>query len=110
MKANGECIYGCDYAGLEKQSWGYYTKNKKGEVYMIVFNRPCSNLLKVVVPSKTVIKKATVLNHGETKFVETTRNQYNVALPAQLGEGPWVIKLQMKGGEGQKGEYREALT
>ena len=110
MKAYGECIYGCDYAGLAKQPWGYYTKNKKGEVYMIVFNRPCSQLLKVTLPSKTVITKATVLHHGDTQFVETTRNQYNVTLPAHLGDGPWVIKLQLKGGEGQKGEYREALT
>lgn len=26
MKKNSECIYGCDYAGWEKQDWGYYTR------------------------------------------------------------------------------------
>lgn len=24
MKRYGECIYGCDYVGWDKQDWGYY--------------------------------------------------------------------------------------
>lgn len=36
MQQFGECIYGCDYAGWEKQAWGYYTRKEK-EVYMVVF-------------------------------------------------------------------------
>ena len=46
MKRYGECIYGCDYAGWDKQDWGYYTR-KGQEVYMVVFNRPYLGLLKV---------------------------------------------------------------
>ena len=110
MKANGECIYGCDYAGWEKQDWGYFTKNKQGDIYMIVFNRPCSNLLKVKVPTKTRITKATILNQHETKIIETTKNEYNIALPQKLSEGPWVIKLLVTDGEVQKDKYRDALT
>ena len=110
MKKNGECIYGCDYAGLPKQPWGYYTKNKRGEFYMIVFNQPYSKMLTVQVPKGTQLLKAQLLNGQEVKFVETTRNEYNVCVPQQSFDGPWVIKLQVKEKTSKADQYREALT
>ena len=52
MKKNGQCIYGCDYAGWEKQPWGYYTR-KGSDVYMVVFNCPYSKHLTVKTPKGT---------------------------------------------------------
>lgn len=110
MKENGEAIYGCDYAGLEKQPWGYYTKNQKGEIYMIVFNQPYSKMLSVKVPKGMQILNAHLLNKQEVKVVETTRNEYNVCVPEKEFKGPWVIKLQVKEAAAKKDHYREALT
>ena len=110
MKENGECIYGCDYAGLEKMPWGYYTKNKKGEIYMIVFNQPFSKMLTVRVPKGMKILNAHLLNNKEVKVVETTRNEYNVCIPEKEFKGPWVIKLQVKDNEKKADQYRDALT
>ena len=33
MQQYGECIYGCDYAGWDKQPWGYYTHKGKRGIY-----------------------------------------------------------------------------
>ena len=109
MKKYGECIYACDYAGWDKQPWGYYTR--KGEVvYMVVFNRPYSEHLTVKVPKGTQVVKAALLNGKEVKVVETARNEYNVNMPAQEPGEPFVIKLQIKEAAGAADKYRDALT
>lgn len=111
MSKYGQCIYGCDYAGLEKQDWGYFTKGKQGEIYMVVFNQPYSQRLIVKTPKNTSIVKASVLTTGEEiKVTETAKNEYNVSVPMQNPGEPYVIKLKMKYGKGTNGEYREALT
>lgn len=111
MSKYGQCIYGCDYAGLEKQDWGYFTKGKQGEIYMVVFNQPYSQRLIVKTPKNTSIVKASVLTTGEeVKVTETAKNEYNVSVPMQNPGEPYVIKLQMKYGKGTNGEYRDALT
>ena len=35
MSRYGKAVYACDYAGFDKQDWGYYTRGKNGEVYMV---------------------------------------------------------------------------
>ena len=108
MKENGEAIYGCGYAGLTKQSWGYFTKNHQDEIYMIVFNRPVSDMLKVAVPKGLKVTGAQLLHKQELKVYETTTNQYNVSMKGVNSEGPWVIKLKTESGE-QKNSYSKAL-
>lgn len=108
MKENGEAIYGCGYAGLAKQSWGYFTKNHQDEIYMIVFNRPVSDMLKVAVPKGLKVTGAQLLHKQELKVYETTTNQYNVSMKGVSSEGPWVIKLKTESGE-QKNSYSKAL-
>jgi alpha-L-fucosidase len=108
MKENGEAIYGCGYAGLTKQSWGYFTKNHQNEIYMIVFNRPVSDMLKVAVPKGLKVTGAQLLHKQELKVYETTTNQYNVSMKGVSSEGPWVIKLKTESGE-QKNSYSKAL-
>lgn len=109
MKKNGQCIYGCDYAGWEKQPWGYYTR-KGSDVYMVVFNCPYSKHLTVKTPKGTRVVKAALLNGKSVKVVETARNEYNVDMPAQEPGEPFVIKLQIKEAAGVVDKYRDALT
>ena len=109
MQKNGECIYACDYAGWEKQAWGYYT-HKKNSVYMIVFNRPYSKQLTVKVPKETQIINAILLNGEKMKVTETARNEYNVRVPKQDFQEPFVIKLEIKSSKTSTNKYYEALT
>lgn len=109
MKKYGECIYACDYAGFEKQDWGYYTR-KGQDVYMVVFNRPYSGLLTVKTPKGTQLMGAALLTGEKVNVRETARNEYNVGMPAQDPAEPFVIKLQIKEKEGAADKYRDALT
>ena len=109
MSVNGECIYGCDYAGWDKQAWGYYTRKGK-EVYMVVFNSPYSGHLVVKTPKDVKITKAVVLNGKEVDVKETARNEYNVDMPAKDPGVPFVIKLQIEENTNTADKYREALT
>lgn len=111
MGKYGAAIYGCDYAGLEKQDWGYYTKDKADNIYMVVFNSPYSDHLTVKVPKGTTVEGATLLTDGaKLQVVETTRNEYIVSTPAKDPKEPYVIVLKTKTNAGSKGEYRDALT
>ena len=110
MKKYGECIYGCDYSGWEKQAWGYYTRKGK-DVYMVVFNPPYSKHLVVKTPAGTeVVKAVTVNGWQEVKVVETARNEYNVDMPAKDPGEPFVIKLETKEKTAGTDKYRDALT
>ena len=102
-------IYGCDYAGWEKQAWGYYTR-KGDDVYMVVFNAPYSKKLTVKVPKGIKVVKATVLNGNEVDVTETTRNEYNVDMPSRDPGEPFVIKLQIEKATSTIDKYRDALT
>ena len=109
MKKNSECIYGCDYAGWEKQDWGYYTR-KSNQVYMVVFNPPYSGQLTVKTPKGITITTAKTLTGEQTQVTETTRNEYNVSLPKNMPQEPFVIKLEVKDAQKTQDKYREALT
>lgn len=109
MQKNGECIYACDYAGLAKQDWGYYTR-KDNQVYMVVFNPPYSGQLTVNLPKGSQIVGATLLTGEAVKIIETTRNEYNVTMPAKVPDEPFVIKLNIKSAKEATGKFREALT
>ena len=108
MRKYGECIYGCDYAGLEKQDWGYYTRHGEN-VYMVVFNRPYSSHLIVKSSKGEQLVSAELLDGTRLKVTETARNEYHVDMPSQAPGEPFVIRLHFeKAGENGK-IYREAL-
>ena len=108
MKKNGECIYGCDYAGFENQSWGYSSRTGD-DVYLVVFNPPYSKHLVVKTPAGTSVKAAEVIGGKEVKVEETARNEFNVDVPSSLPGEPFVIKLKIE--KKQSGnQYRDALT
>ena len=113
MRRYGECVYGCDYAGWDKQDWGYFTA-RGDSVYMVVFNRPYSGQAVVKVPSGTQIEAAEMVyapsGTARLQVTETARNEYNVAMPqADPGE-PFAVRLSLKRGGASTGQYRDALT
>lgn len=109
MDRYGEAVYGCDYAGWEKQPWGYYTR-KGDDVYMAVFNLPCSRHLTVKTPKGTKVVRATLLGGKDTSVRETARDEYIVDVPEKTPDGPFVIKLQIEASSGDSDRYRDALT
>lgn len=109
MRKNGEAIYGCGYAGLAKQDWGYYTRNGNS-LYMIVFNEPYTRQLCVKTPKGTAITGAALLDGTPLAVKETTNSEYNVAVPAVDPGEPYVIKLTFTEKDGTGNKYREALT
>lgn len=110
MKQNGECIYGCDYAGMEKQDWGYYTR-KGNNIYMVVFNLPFSRRLKVKVPRKLRINAARTLDGKEVEVTEAARDEYIVLADRFASEKePFVICLSVEDGSADSSRYRDALT
>lgn len=113
MKRYGECVYGCDYAGWDKQDWGYFTA-RGDSVYMVVFNRPYAGQAVVKVPAGTQLTGATLVGArdgaGELRVVETARNEYNVAMPATDPGEPFAIRLAVQRGAKSGDQYRDALT
>ncbi len=109
MKRYGQCVYGCDYAGWDKQDWGWYTTD--GEyVYMIVFNAPYSSLLTVKTPKDVSVESAVMMDGGRAlEVIETARNEYNVRMPSADPGEPFVIRLETGGSAGSGNKYRDAL-
>lgn len=99
MKINGAAIYGTDYAGLEPQGWGYFTKNKTtGKYYAVVFNTPISKKLRIKIPSKSsiVAYKFLVNSNRPLKLIEIGDSSYFLQLPEQSVDKPYVIEFEIK--------------
>ncbi|RPE08630.1 alpha-L-fucosidase [Chitinophaga lutea] len=110
MQQNGQVIYDCDYAGWEKQDWGYFTKPRTGNIVnMVVFNIPVNGLLKVKVPAGTKISKATLAGKN-VKVEEIAKDQFFIHLPQQAYKMPPVIVLEAVGGAKTNAQYQEAKT
>lgn len=104
MQANGNVVYGCDYAGWEKQDWGYYTKQKgSNTLNLVVFNVPVSGLLKIKAPAGTQFKSKQGLE-------EIAKDQYLFHMPQQLYKVPQVIILETENAGGSGDKYQEAKT
>lgn len=104
MQKNGNVIYNCDYAGWEKQDWGYYTKQKgTNTLNLVVFNIPVSGLLKIKAPAGTRFKTKQGLE-------EIAKDQYLFHMPVQLYKVPQVIILETESANGTGDKYQEAKT
>lgn len=108
MQQHGNVVYGCDYAGWEKQDWGYYTKQKgSNSLNLVVFNVPVSGLLKIKAPAGTKLR----LKQGSTfRLEEIAKDQYLIHLPVQLYKTPQVITLETDAGGVNGDKYQEAKT
>lgn len=103
MSVNGEAIYGCESAGLPEQKWGYYTMNPKtGVVYMVVLNHPVSDALRVKLPARTVLTSASSVTSPKmpVRIEEIARNEYFIHCKKTKRDSPYVIKIELKQGEG----------
>lgn len=110
MKVNSNAIYNCEYAGWEKQDWGYYTKRTgENKYYMIVFNVPVSGSLKVQPPRNWAVTKATLLGDA-TKKISLEKIDYGgsfIHLPKGFSTGkPFVIELETQKTTGTGNEQK----
>lgn len=104
MQTNSHVIYNCDYAGWEKQDWGYYTKQKgSNKLNLIVFNIPVSGLLKIKAPTGTRFKSKQGLK-------EIAKDQYLFQIPLQLYKTPQVIILETENTAANNDKFQEAKT
>lgn len=71
---------------------------------------PYSGQLTVKTPKGITITTAKTLTGEQTQVTETTRNEYNVSLPKNMPQEPFVIKLEVKDAQKTQDKYREALT
>ena len=113
MKDNSSAIYDCGFAGLKKQSWGYYTKpnNKENKLYMVVCNNPISGQYRVRLPKGQLIEKAYLLSspNKKVKMEEIAKYEYFITPGKVKGDKPFVIVLDLKAKESKK-VHQKALT
>ena len=99
MKVNNQAIYNCEFAGWEKQDWGYYTKKTAGnKVYMLVYNLPVSGNLKIKPPNFIKVEKAYFLTQPQ-KELSLESLDYGASyihLPDAKYPQPFVIVLEGK--------------
>ena len=62
-----------------------------------------------IIPAKA-IKSIWSYSTLPIQVTETTRNEYNVSLPKNMPQEPFVIKLEVKDAQKTQDKYREALT
>ncbi|ATL48702.1 alpha-L-fucosidase [Chitinophaga caeni] len=113
MAVNGQVIYNCDYAGLKKQDWGYFTREKgSNQLNMVIFNVPVSGLLHVDVPKGMILKKAHFLTTPgqQIKVEEIAKNQYLLHMPIKLYTSPQVIVVECDNGKENANKYQDAKT
>ena len=114
MKQNSEAIYNCGYAGLEKQDWGYFTKNAgTGKVYMVVFNQPVNRKLRIKLEKSQSISGMKLKGFPNEKLtLEDLNNQeFFIQLPAINTNHAFVIELEITMKDNLKqNTYQKPLT
>ncbi|MBI9061872.1 MAG: alpha-L-fucosidase [Marinilabiliaceae bacterium] len=112
MDENSEAIYGCGPSGLQKQDWGYFTKNNKsGKVYMNVFNNPVIGKYRVKLKKGQTLKKASLIGkQSEALHLEQISKTVYFVVPANVNtKDPFVIVLEIEEKESRK-FHQKALT
>ncbi|RPH30320.1 MAG: alpha-L-fucosidase [Bacteroidales bacterium] len=106
MKENSEAIYGCKYSELKKPDWGYYTQ-KGNNLYLIIFNKPINNVLRVTLPrsyNRKPVKAYFLAGQkplGLTRVIpglnKETNKYFDVTLPSGYApDKPFVIVLELQ--------------
>jgi len=114
MKLNSMAIYNCGYAGLEKQDWGYFTKNNNSnKYYMIVVNRPVTDKLRVKLEKGEGMSGIKMMGSPNVKLtVEDLNNQeFFIQLPPIKENHAFVIELEISTKDNLKpNTYQKPLT
>jgi alpha-L-fucosidase len=114
MKINAEAIYNCEYAGLDKQDWGYFTrKTESNKLYMVVFNEPLSGAYRIKLPAKMGIVKAYSLTKPTETLTkeEINSNEYFIHYKRPTGNQPFVIVVETTNATGNSNNvYDKAKT
>ncbi|CCH02078.1 alpha-L-fucosidase [Fibrella aestuarina BUZ 2] len=97
MAVNGEAIYAAGQSDFRKEDWGYYTKSKtSGKTYMVVFNTPVTNMLKVNIPKNQKIASQKLLGSKQVLPLEHIEGRMHyIRLPGGVRQQPAVIELQL---------------
>jgi alpha-L-fucosidase len=111
MGKYSEAVYGAYSCSLEEQKWGYYTQSENGDnMYLIVFNKPVNNKVRVKLPKAKEVENVTIIysaefvetkNKGEVKYGGRDKEgfyYYDIILPANYKNvtEPFVIKINIK--------------
>tara|TARA_R110001592_G_scaffold361272_1_gene671574 strand:- start:35235 stop:36644 length:1410 start_codon:yes stop_codon:yes gene_type:complete len=97
MAVNKNAIYNCGNVDWEKQDWGYYTKNREtGRIYMIVFNIPISNDLRVKTSQNIGLSNPYLLEKPKKKLIakKIKNNEFLIQLEPSDFSKPLVIVLE----------------
>ncbi|PZP51223.1 MAG: alpha-L-fucosidase [Pseudopedobacter saltans] len=111
MKTNGSAIYGANYTGWEKEDWGYSTiNNDSTKAYLIVFNVPVSNKIRVLTRKTQRIKRACFVaqqNRGLT-ISDLDYGYKEIAIPQKTYTSPFVIVLDIINTTAEKRQENKA--
>lgn len=110
MKTNSEAVYNCGYAGLEKQDWGYFTRNRQtGKIYLTIFNRPVNGKVRVRLPAGRQLRTVRELKGATLKTEEIRKQEYFIELKIPGGNIPQVLEMELSEGS-SSGKEEEAKT
>lgn len=124
MSINCNAVYGVQHSILEKQDWGTSTQNGD-DIYLTVFNKPMSNILKIKVPKSPnknciyVIENAIFISSNQKAVVRDGGKDksgslfYDIPIPSDFQNcgQPFVLKINLKEvDKGDKAAYQKALT
>lgn len=125
MQTNSEAIYGVHNSIIENHDWGYTTQ-REDDIYLMVFNKPMNNHIRVKLPKAnnskediTVISKANFLIDGKpAEIKEGLRDKfgndyYDIVIPENMQKQtmPFVIKINLKEiNKGERVAYQQAIT
>lgn len=118
VNANKEAIYGVSYADLPKPDYGYYTK-KGNQLYLTVFNKPLSNVLRLSIPAKHPEKPAKANIGGVSLIIKEInmgldRDQnlyYEITIPSSFSSTePFVIVIDMDKSKKESKNFGDAKT
>lgn len=113
MDDNSSVIYNCGYAGLKKQSWGYFTKSNDSDdtVNMVVFNKPINGKYRVKLKKGSVIKRAYLLSKPKKplNLEEIANGEYFIDGVKGKCKDPFVIIIELENKDSKKFKQK-ALT
>ena len=118
IKVNGDAVYKVTHTSLEPAGYGYYTQNDS-LLYLTVFNRPVTNLVRIKIPRSANVAPVGVslLQSNQPLQVRLSdigmdrdKNVYfDVLLPdAFISKEPFVIKIQTQKGKIDSKELEKA--